>query len=76
MITIKDNRKETDYKPQIGDLNIGEFFEYENELYVLVYEGSPTNFGCFNFHTGRAKYFYGIEEVEVVENITVTIENN
>jgi hypothetical protein len=76
MITIRDNRNGKDYKPQVRDLNIGEFFEYENELCVLVYEGSPTNFVCFNFHTGRAKYFYGIEEVEVVENITVTIENN
>lgn len=76
MITIRDNRKGKDYKPQIRDLNIGEFFEYENELYMLVYEGSSTNFGCFNFHTERTNYFNGTEEVELIENITITIENN
>lgn len=76
MINVIDNRNFEDYKPQVKDLNIGEFFEYDNQLYVLVYEGSPTNFVCFNFHTGRAKYFCGTEEVEIVENITVTIENN
>ena len=76
MINVIDNRKSKDYKPQIMDLNIGEFFEYDNQLYVLVYEGSSTNFGCFNFHTGFTKYFCGIEEVEVIKNITVTIENN
>ncbi len=41
MITIRDNRKGKDYKPQIRDLNIGEFFEYENELYVLVTKVVP-----------------------------------
>lgn len=76
MINVIDNRNSKDYKPQVRDLNIGEFFEYENELYVLVYEGSPTNFGCFNFHTGFTKYFNGAEEVEIIENITITIENN
>lgn len=76
MITIRDNRNGKDYTPQVRDLNTGEFFEYKNELYVLVYEGSPTNYRCFNFHTGFTKYFCGIEEVEIIKNITVTIENN
>lgn len=76
MITIKDNRNFEDYKPQVRDLNVGEFFEYKDELCVFVCYGSPSHFVCFNFHTGRVKYFGGSEEIKVIENITVTIENN
>ena len=76
MITIRDNRKTEIYKPQVSDLNVGDFFEYEDELCVLVCYGSPSHLVCFNFHTGRVKYFRGTEEVELIENITVTIENN
>ena len=76
MITIRDNRKSENYKPQVRDLNVGEFFEYEECLFMKTYEGSPTHFECFNFHYGRAQSFCGTEEVKVLENITLTIENN
>lgn len=75
MITIKDNRK-TNYKPCVRDLVVGEFFEYDNSLYMKIYEGSPTHFRCFNFHTETVDGFNGTEEVEVIANITVTIEDN
>lgn len=74
MIAIRDNRKAKKYKPQVRDLNIGEFFEYEDSLFMKIYEGSPTHFECFNFHTETAENFNGTEEVELIENITVTIE--
>lgn len=76
MITIKDNRNFEDYKPQVRDLNIGEFFECQGCLYMKIYEGSPTHFECFNFHTETAENFNGTEIVKVIENITITIENN
>lgn len=76
MITIRDNRNGKDYTPQVRDLNIGEFFECQGCLYMKIYEGSPTHFKCFNFHTETAESFDGTEKVEVVENITVTIEDN
>ena len=76
MITIRDNRKTEDYKPQVRDLNIGEFFEYEDCLFMKTYEGSPTHFECFNFYTRAAENFDGSEEVELIKNITLTIENN
>ena len=76
MITIRDNRKSEDYKPQVRDLNIGEFFEYEEYLFMKTYEGSPTHFECFNFHRQITQSFCGAEEVELIENITLTIENN
>jgi uncharacterized protein YqfB (UPF0267 family) len=76
MITIRDNRNSKYYKPQVRDLITGEFFEYEDFLYMKIYEGSPTHFKCFNFYTKAAENFDGSEEVEIIKNITLTIENN
>ena len=71
---IRDNRNAEYYKPQVKDLNIGEFFEYQGCLFMVIYEGSPTHFECFNFHSETAESFSGLEEVKVIENITITIE--
>lgn len=76
MVTIRDNRNSENYKPQVRDLNIGEFFEYEDCLFMKTYEGSPTHFECFNFRHKKMQNFCGIEEVDILENITITIENN
>ena len=76
MITIRDNRKSENYRPQVSVLNVGEFFEYQGCLFMKTYEGSPTHFECFNFHSESMEHFDGTEEVKVLENITITIENN
>lgn len=76
MITIRDNRKTEDYTPQVRDLVVGEFFEYQGCLFMKIYEGSPTHFKCFNFHSETTETFDGTEEVELIENITITIEKN
>ena len=76
MVRIFDNRNAKDYKPQVRDLIIGEFFEYEGSLFMKIYEGSPTHFKCFNFYTETAESFNGAEEVELIKNITLTIEND
>ena len=75
MIQIKDNRRK-DYKSYVRDLVVGDFFEYDDSLFMKIYEGSPTHFRCFNFYTQTVECFCGSEEVNVIENITLTIENN
>ena len=75
MIEIKDNRRK-DCKSYVRDLVVGDFFEYDNSLFMKTFEGSPTHFRCYNFHTQTIECFCGSEEVEIIENITITIEKN
>ena len=77
MFTIIDNRTEEDYRPQIRDLALGEFFEYDTHLYMKTYEGSPTNFECFDFNIKRTIAFEGDEEVKkIINNVRIILEDN
>jgi hypothetical protein len=77
MYNIIDNRTNEDYRPQIRDLSLGEFFEYDNHLFMKTYEGSPTSFECFDFAIKRTLAFSGDEEVErVVEKVKIILEDN
>lgn len=76
MFKIIDNRSHENYLPQVRDLSIGEFFEYDGNLFIKTYEGSPNHFEAFDFTEERTVSFCGIEEVEVLKNIKIVIENN
>ena len=77
MFTLVDNRSPKDYHPQVKDLVVGEFFEFDEQIFLKTYEGSPKNFVCYNFTKKEIAYFYGGEEVDcVLQNVTIIVENN
>lgn len=74
-----DNRKNPSYHPQVRDIAVGEFFEWEEEIWLKV--GSNKKLGghcfCYNLTSNTMEPFIGTEVVDcILNNVNIFIEDN